>query len=1149
MPYQGFKNKVFSRYNYAVVLVFIVIILLALSISFIRYQSELTSYQEKSLHQLTEQGNSLNSILEQSVQAITGMQKFANYSLAYPDELSAKMPKLSQDEELFYLDNPRHEVTLLDKKLSGNITGFGDINSFSQEKINEIIMANALTPAFISSKMTLPEATWFYYNSLNEFINIYPWIARKNWHYTDRMVNNSYMKMIANSTIEESSYVWSPPYIDGAGTGLNSSLSAGVFLNGKAVGAVVIDINLAKLQDTLPEFSAANHGMVLLNKDNRVLVYKHLGKTTLSPETSWQEVLPTELSHYDIDELLTLNNSQEVDGWLLQKYKLTINDWTLIRYQPYDDFIAPVQSRFFLFFMLFFSGLVAFLALVYLLTRRTFIKPATDFISHIENCAQGDPGKVKPTADWLHWFKLVENIFGQNRSLLQQLKEKNKELDQRVIEKTQALIKSSQQHQRDYALLRSVMNAMPELIIFNDEKDQLIGCNRAFEAFIKKTETVMLGTKVSSLMPASLGGALIELSALSLKPSCQSPDKIAKALLNQEQQVSSHQRVVETPSHTYEVVSRQFFNDVGVSIGTINIFRDVTEQYEIQSALEKAKNQAEYANQAKNQFLANMSHEIRTPINAIQGMMSLLEQTELNTRQSHYLSNAADASSSLLHLIDELLDLSKIEAGKMFISKYPVNIDVIVDKALKLNMGMVTTNDLKLIVDIAADVPQIVMTDELRLVQVLTNLLNNSVKFTHQGEIRLEVELTAKSETNVLVRFSVKDDGIGIAKDKQKHLFDAFSQADESMTREYGGSGLGLSICQQIVNLLGGEITLTSELGEGSEFSFVLPFTLPNTANYPVKVHTDFSKSIMLTPLGFGLTDNLLNAINSLQWNYCQLNSLAEIQTLEQDKQIILLIQDDLISPEDINYLQQISERNQTNKQNDHNIVLLGLCQVATNGISEQISQLLNNFSLPYILLDMPLYRFSIHQLSKALIKQGALNSVEDFTLAINNIPDIKSKENCIQTELVTHLVADNHRNRKENLSGYTILLVEDNLVNQLVAKELLLNMEAEVIIAENGQNALDILAEQENVADASVIDLVLMDIQMPIMDGLTATRLIRQQIKYAHLPIIAMTAHARAEDKDNSYAAGMNLHIAKPISAEVLLSSILSVFKKTAEV
>lgn len=1134
MPYQGFKNKVFKRYNFVVVLVFIIIIILAVAFGFLRYQSELDSYKKQSLIELADQGNELNSILEHSVQTIKGMQKFANYSLAYPDELSVKVPKLLQDESLFYLDTPRHRVTSINRKIRGNITGLGDIHLFEQDKINEIAMASALTPAFIAANMTLPEATWFYYISFNQFVNIYPWIDRKNWHYTDKMLNNSYMDKVAKTAVDATEHFWSPPYIDSAGSGLNTSLSLGVVRDNKIAGALVININLARLEKRLPDFTSSKHGIVLLNNENRVLAYKHRNKSTISPETSWQDVLPKALGKYSANELLSFSNSHEVEGWLLQKHQLTINDWTLIKYQPYDDFTAPVRSRFMLIYLLFASGLVGFLILVYLLTRNTFIKPATDFMSHIEYCAQGDPGKIKPDVDWLPWFKIVENIFGQNRSLLQQLKEKNKDLDLRVIEKTKELMDSSQHHQRDSALLRSVMNAMPELIIFNDNKNQLIGCNKAFEAYVKQTEMVMLGTEVSKLMPLFLGNALIDLSNQSLHFNKSTSLGDDSMLLNSEAIASSYQSVVETDNHTYEVVSRQFFNDSGSSLGTINIFRDVTEQYEIQSALEAAKNQAEHANQAKNQFLANMSHEIRTPINAMQGMIALLENTQLNSHQLHYLANAQNASTSLLHLIEELLDLSKIEAGKMFIAKYAANLDVIVNKALKINLGMALSSDVTLIVDIAADVPQIVMTDEMRLVQVLTNLLNNAVKFTHQGEIKLSIELTAKSETNVLVRFTVKDDGIGIAKDKQQYLFDAFSQADESMTREYGGSGLGLSICQQIVNLLGGEITLNSELSMGSEFSFVLPFSLPKIETLANNHDSDLSKGVLVCNLNCELSANLIHSIENLQWRYLPVNSSTEVETQINRQPVILLVDGGNITKEDFLFFERMVTAA------DFSIALLAICQEAMVSIPSHISERLNQLAIPSLLLDKPLYRFALTEMNSALLaNKNAEDELAGPLLLKNSLASNSTYTQVSNTQIKS-------TKTKRVLTGITVLLVEDNLVNQLVAKELLLNMQANVIIAENGKSAIDILAEhQVNTGIKPVIDIVLMDIQMPIMDGLTATRIIREKPLYVTLPIIAMTAHARAEDIENSLAAGMNLHMAKPINSEALFSNIASLLTK----
>jgi signal transduction histidine kinase/cell division protein FtsL len=1108
---QASKNNLLNRYNKAIVLVFTFIVLSASTVAYFRYYNELQHLEKESLETLNQQADTLNTMLEQSVQAITGMQDFANYYLKYPEELSARMPKLLQDEQLFYLDKPKRDVIGFDKRLSGNITGFGDISRFNLQQIEELAMANALTPAFISAKLTIPEATWFYYVSYNQFVNIYPWIDKENWHYTDKTLNNTHLKAIELASNKQAAYFWSPPYIDAAGSGLNSSLSVGVYREKQLVGAVVIDLNLGRLYENLPNVLSNNHGLVLLNKQYKVLINKQSSKFKLSPNTHWKEILPEKLAKLSIDDLMTLPDSAKVDGWLLQKKQLFINGWVLLQYQPYSEFSAPIFNSLVFISAVFFVGLVAFLSLVYLLTHRTFIQPTAEFINHIENCSQGDPGKIKPAAGWLHWFKIVEDIFSQNRSLLQLLKEQNTVLDRRVNDKTKALLESSEQHQQDYALLGSVMNAMPELIIFNDLQGRLIGCNQAFERFVNQNKELMLGVKVSSLMPKILGTTLDELSSLSMK---ENPKK-----------AFSHQRIVETDIHTYDVFSRQFFNDRENSLGTINIFRDVTEQFSAQSALKKAKNQAVYANQAKSQFLANMSHEIRTPINAMQGMMELLDKTSLNSHQHHYLQNAQRASGSLLHLIDELLDLSRIEAGKMFISKEETNLDVIIETALKLNLGMANISQLTFTIDISSDVPQQVITDEMRLIQVLANLLNNAVKFTSQGEVKLTVEITAKRQRDVLIRFKVKDTGIGIAQDKQKLLFDAFNQADNSMTREYGGSGLGLSICQQIVNLLGGEITVQSELGVGSEFSFVIPIKLPSDDNVMVDTH-DTSQVNKLALYGFSLTlsQHLKESINLLGWQYKSIDSLINIETMVSQEPIVILIEGSYLAQHSRGFLDElnclIADLITENPLSERKI-LLAICQPVMSVISEDLNAQLALLSIPYILLDMPLYRYSLREISEKL--------------RFNATPKIKNIE---PTKIVTP-----NSNKQKNLAGVKVLLVEDNLVNQLVAKELLKNMQAEVIIADNGKIALDILNNAQKESTQK-IDIVLMDIQMPVMDGLTASRLIRENEYYFSLPIIAMTAHAREEDKNNSLAAGMNLHIAKPVSTELLLKSIQGMLK-----
>ncbi|MGL1956983.1 MAG: ATP-binding protein [Colwellia sp.] len=1120
---QAEKNTVFKRYNIAIVVAFIVIILVALSVSSVRYFSELATLKKQGLTELKGQAHQLNTMLAQSVQAIDGIQEFAQYALKFPNEVNAQMPPLAQEGDLFYLDNPHHDVLEQPQPMSGNITGFGQIEQFDIFTKQELVMANALTPAFITAQKVIEEATWFYYVSLNRFVNIYPWISRENWHFSDRMLTNLHNQKIQQLNYQQNQVVWSSPYIDAAGTGLNSSLGKGIFRSEKLLGAVVIDINLALLHKNLPKLTSPDQAMVLFNQQNQVLIFKQADRNPLLFNASWQKLLPNPLKQLTAQSLTLLENSVRIDDLLIEKQTLAVNGWTLLKYQHYENFTAPLQDRFVFIFMLLFIGLLAFLMLVNFMTKRSFIKPTTEFIQHIEYCAQGDPGKIKPNIDWLHWFELVEDIFAQNRSLLQQLKDQNEILDNRVNEKTKALQESSKKHQRDYVLLRSVMNALPEFIIFNDPQGLLMGCNREFERLTHLKESNMLGHEASQFMPKALANKIKDVN---------------RSLHDNYPQ----QTLFDAGEYSYQSYCNQFINDAGEILGTIIILRDVTEQQKIQTVLEKAKNQAEYANQVKIQFLANMSHEIRTPINAMKGMIDLLATTLLDSRQQHYLLNAQTASSSLLHLIDELLDLSKIEAGKMIIAKEPVNLAAIVNKALNLNVVTVEEKKLTMQVAFDAQVPTCVESDEMRLIQVLANLLNNAIKFTQQGEVKLLIDTIALSETNALVRFNVVDSGIGIAPENQENLFEAFTQADESMTRKYGGSGLGLSICQQIVKLLGGEITLKSQLGRGCEFSFVLPFTIVEPTKKSCLTNA-FLTDVTLCTVKQKLSVTFIDTVAALGWNLHQFNSVNDLNSQQFDAPVVLMLAESVIE-------EHLSLSESSNLLNEHwqqQITLIALCQSAMAELSDKTSAHLASLSTPYLLLDTPIYRYSLDQIKLFLLDPSKIDKPiikeKMSALQVSALKDGSLKENALVNTPENKANSpvpsrDNKQSNDKNLQGVKVLLVEDNLVNQLVAKELLLNMKADVVIAENGQCALDLLKIQ-------TFDVILMDIQMPIMDGLTAAKNIRTQNKYAQLPIIAMTAHARVEDKQQSLRAGMNLHIAKPVTAKLLLASIIKVLHK----
>ena len=1137
--YQAGINTVFRRYNITVVVAFILIILVAFSVASLRYFNQIAQHKQQSLTELKQEAQQLNMVLEQSVQAVVGISEFAQYILKHPKKLNIQLPSLAQQGDMFYLNQPLHDVIQQGKRLSSNITGLGQVSQFSELKKQEISMANALTPAFVSAQNIIDEATWFYYLSFDHFVNIYPWVDRDIWQFNEKTLTTAHNKAIWALTPKTNKVVWSSPYLDAAGSGMNASLGTGVFHRDKLLGAVVIDINLTRLHASLTELDTADQGLILYNSNNDILLAKRLGKESLSYRASWQDLLPKSLQHLNAQYLAKLDDVVRIDDWLIEKQVVSINGWTLVKYQPYESFSAPQYSDFIFVFALLFIGLLAFLMLVNTMTKRTFIKPTTEFIRHIEYCAQGDPGKVTPAADWLHWFQVVEDIFTQNRSLLLQLTEQNDVLDSRVVEKTKALQETSAKHQRDYALLRSVMNAIPELIVFNDPDGLLMGCNQAFERMANRCVEQMLGVKSVNFMPSLLAKEVNYLNA-----NCDD--------------VYPQQALIKAGEYIYQGFCNQFTDEQGNILGSISIFHDVTKQQATKSALEKAKDQAEYANQVKIQFLANMSHEVRTPINAMQGMMDLLAHTCLDSRQQHYLVNAQSASTTLLHLIDELLDLSKIEAGKMIVSYDAVNLANIIDKALKLNITNVNHELVQVVIEMTPEVPSNVICDEMRLVQVLANLFNNAIKFTEQGQIKLMVDTLSCDANEASVRFTMTDTGIGIASDKQGHLFNAFSQADESMTRKYGGSGLGLSICQQIIKLLGGEISLKSNLGKGSELSFVLPLQrvalseipeqvaaldiqLMNEGNtvFPIeplaKLAAELAKplvtGITVCAVNQLLTPSVIQSIERMNWTFHGVATAEELYQLEVAGTLVLLIDEAF-------FIQQQYSQGFLNSL--PTLALLCLCQPALQQLSDRTCSHLDKLSIAYLLVDLPLFRYGLDQISKALLSDH--NATNYLTKGMRKFTNNEPSEEDTPKNNMRKIAAKSAlmTNHEQDLQGASVLLVEDNLVNQLVAKELLLSMNARVTIADNGQRAIDTL-------DEYAFDVVLMDIQMPIMDGLTAAKQIRTQAKFKHLPIIAMTAHAREEDKQHSLAAGMNLHMAKPITAQELFSCIQQVLNEPA--
>ncbi len=1105
VPDKGFKKEVYNRYNTTILLLLAVVFFIALWFSYLQYVEEFDRVLTQQQIELKQQANQINTKFSPTIAALKGMRKFAHYALANPNSVSFQAPELIQAPEPFqeqgnfYLKVGEHDIIKHRERVQNSISGLGELAGFGELKQQELAMANALTPAFIAAQNVSDAAAWFYYLSKEHFVSVYPWRSHQFWHYSEQLLQNPYVeKVFSNTHVNKNQVFWNKSIQELDGKSVISA-AIGVQRKNETVGLLQVDFDSSVFEQLLPEVKKSGELLLLVDQKLKVIAHRSYQTKVLAVEPiAWRDIVPSSLQSYTWQMLSKLPNSAQIDDWQIQQENINVNEWRLIKIQKVDVITAPIFIRVYLIFLTIFFVVFLLLAIIYFISNRFFISPTRNFIRHIEHCSEGDLGVIAPAKGWSRWFKLVEDIFTQNRSLLHQQKEKNADLDAKVVNKTQELQAQSLRHERDHALLRSVIHAIPEFIIINDKQGNIVGCNSAFLAHIGQTETSLIGLSASNVLPSKLSNEIARQS-----------QKFGSSSLSEPRAIS-----VQTDEGVYEVYCAEFYNERGQVFGSINIIRDISAQYANQLALAQAKNQAEHANQAKNQFLANMSHEIRTPLNAIQGMVSLLNSTQLNPTQKHYLLNTQTASYSLLHLVDDLLDFSKIETGNLRLVKAPCAIDDIIAEAVSLNSTEARAKQLLINVDVDLDVPKQMITDKTRLVQVISNIINNAVKFTAKGDISINAKrYLCDEDGSPKLLIKVRDTGIGIDKSEQAKLFEIFTQVDNSMTREYGGSGLGLSICRQIINMLGGTISLDSDLGKGCEFTINLPFieakiSAKNSLESLGAIsNNDFDcfnqQKIIFYNLDVAFSDSFLKAVEEKKIIFHNIDSLAEINTCS-DTQAIIFINGDALDAKNFAANKLIVEDSiwQLLKQKT---ALVCICQPMMASLTDSATETLSLAEIPYMILEAPYFRLSLAQIASTL--------------------DILS----VSSEAIDVV-------EKLPLSNINLLLVEDNLVNQLVAKELLLSMGAQVFIAENGKVAIDML-------DEIAVDVVLMDIQMPVMDGLTATKILRSQARFKKLPIIAMTAHVGEADRKNSLDAGINAHIGKPVTAQLLRKTILEYY------
>ena len=653
---------------------------------------------------------------------------------------------------------------------------------------------------------------------------------------------------------------------------------------------------------------------------------------------------------------------------------------------------------------------------------------------------------------------------------------------------------AERERRRQEDTFKVMINSMPDCVTYRNTEGVYVECNTAFSHQIGRPIADIVGKTISDIVDQERAKIVQESDA-----------QVLATLQPKTRELWA--RYADGSTRLLDQVRTPLRDENGQVLGILTISRDITERKRMEEEICRAKETAEQATRMKSDFLANMSHEIRTPMNAIIGLSHLVLKTELTARQRDYIAKVQTSGQHLLGVINDILDFSKVEAGKLDLEHNDFELEKLLDNTGSLISEKSHAKGLELVFEVAPDVPAQLVGDSLRLGQILLNYANNAVKFTDQGEIVISVRASERTDKDVLLHFRVRDTGIGLTPEQMGRLFQSFSQADTSTTRKFGGTGLGLAISKKLAELMGGEVGVESEYGKGSTFWFSARLGLG----------TAVRRELLPTP---DLRGRRALVVDD--------NDHARAVILDMLQGMTFLTSEASSGAAAIDEVRRAAAAG-----HPYDVVYLDWRMPGMDGMATaRRIRALGLACTPMFLMVTAYGREEVLKEAERAGIQNVLVKPVTASVLFDTTMGVLGGRRPEQPSLAQAPAADADH-RMALLRGSRILLVEDNEINQQVARELLEDCGLAVDVAENGEVALGLVQKFS-------YDLVFMDMQMPVMDGVTATREMRKHARLELLPIVAMTANAMEQDRRKCMEAGMNDFLIKPIDPQEL-STILT--------